>query len=119
MAGDLAYGILALREQATRQQMEAVLKDSEEKYRNVVERANDGITIIQDGRVIFANQRLVELWGGTIEEVIGASFIRLMSPQTLAISWLNTTSSACPGSRSPPPTKRSFNGKMAAWWMLK
>jgi PAS domain S-box-containing protein len=82
MTGDLAYGILALREQAARQQMEAVLKESEEKYRNVVERANDGITIIQDGRVIFANQRLVDLWGGTSEEVTGASFTDFISTNT-------------------------------------
>jgi PAS domain S-box-containing protein len=82
MAGDLTYGILALREQATRQQMEAVLRDSEEKYRNVVERANDGITIIQDGRVIFANQRLMELWGGTIDEVIGTPFVNYISVST-------------------------------------
>jgi PAS domain S-box-containing protein len=82
MAGDLAYGILALREQATRQQMEAVLKESEEKYRNVVERANDGITIIQDGQVLFANQRLMELWGGSLEDVIGSPFINYISPST-------------------------------------
>jgi PAS domain S-box-containing protein len=82
MAGDLAYGIMALREQTTRQKMEAVLKDSEEKYRNVVERANDGITIIQDGRVIFANQRLMDLWGGTREEVIGTPFIDYVSHST-------------------------------------
>jgi PAS domain S-box-containing protein len=82
MTGDLAYGIMALREQSTRQQMEAVLKESEEKYRNVVERANDGITIIQDGIVLFANQRLVELWGGTVEEVVGRPFSDFVSPTT-------------------------------------
>jgi PAS domain S-box-containing protein len=63
-----------------RQAIEGELRESEEKYRNVVERANDGITIIQDGTVKYANPRLAEMWGGSVEEVIGTSFLDYVHP---------------------------------------
>ena len=57
-----------------RRRAEEALKESEEKYRNLVERANDGITIIQDGTVQYANPALAKLWGGSFEEIIGRPF---------------------------------------------
>jgi PAS domain S-box-containing protein len=57
-----------------RRRAEEALKESEEKYRNLVERANDGITIIQDGTVRYANRALTKLWGGSVEEIVGRPF---------------------------------------------
>ncbi|MBN2602553.1 MAG: PAS domain-containing sensor histidine kinase [Candidatus Thermoplasmatota archaeon] len=53
-----------------------ITKDEEnlEKYRNLVERANDGILFLKDTIVQYANPRLAEMWGGTVEEVIGTPF---------------------------------------------
>ena len=59
------------------------LKESEEKYRNVVELANDGITIIQDGIVKYANNHLAEIWGGTAEEVVGTVFSNYIDSEAL------------------------------------
>ncbi len=39
-----------------------------------MERANDGITIIQDGIVRYANPALVKIWGGSVEEIVGRTF---------------------------------------------
>ncbi|MCK4758312.1 MAG: PAS domain S-box protein, partial [Thermoplasmata archaeon] len=47
---------------------------SEEKYRNLVERANDGIIIISDGMIIFANQKTTEMLGYEMEDIIGKDF---------------------------------------------
>jgi len=66
-----------------RKQVEAALRESEEKYRSLVERANDGITIIQDGVVKFANTRLVEMWGSTVEEVLETPFANHIHPDEL------------------------------------
>src|SRR4030042_4045467 len=63
-----------VRDITERKRAEKILKESEEKYRNLVERASDGITIIQDGIIKFANQQLANMWGGTTEEIIGTSF---------------------------------------------
>ncbi len=66
-----------------RQQMQDALKESEEKYRNLVERANDGICIIQDGLVRYANPRLAEMWGGTVKELTNTPFVNHIHPDEL------------------------------------
>ncbi|NOY09065.1 MAG: PAS domain S-box protein [Spirochaetes bacterium] len=57
-----------------RKQTELELKESEEKYRNLVEHANDGICIIQGRKFKYCNFQLAEMLGGTPEEIIGTSF---------------------------------------------
>jgi PAS domain S-box-containing protein len=66
-----------------RKRAEEALSESEEKYRNVVERANDGITIIQDSIIQYANPRVAEIWGGGVEEVIGTRFGDYIDPDEL------------------------------------
>jgi PAS domain S-box-containing protein len=58
--------------------------ESEEQYRTLVEKALDGILIIQDGLVGFANPRLAELWGGTVEEILGHSFTEFVMPDQIS-----------------------------------
>ena len=41
----------------------------------------DGIVIIQDGLFVFANPRLAEFWGGTVEEMLGRSFADFIVPE--------------------------------------
>jgi len=59
---------------------EDALRESEEKFRSLVERANDGMVIIQDGLVKYANPKSAELWGGTVEELIGTHFTEYVHP---------------------------------------
>ncbi len=66
-----------------RRQMQKALEESEEKYRNLIERANDGICIIQDRLVKFANARLAEMWGGAIEDLINTPFANYVHPDDL------------------------------------
>jgi PAS domain S-box-containing protein len=63
-----------------RKRAEEALRESEEKYRNLVERASDGIAIVQDAIVKYVNPSLAEVVGCTIEELIGTSFADYVHP---------------------------------------
>ena len=55
--------------------MEEALRESEEKYRNLVEQANDGIVIIQDGVFKFVNSIMAKMLGYELEEMIEVDFL--------------------------------------------
>ncbi len=59
---------------------EMALQESEEKYRTVVESANDGITIIQNGRVRYVNPRLAAMRGEDIPAIMGRRFDTFIHP---------------------------------------
>jgi PAS domain S-box-containing protein len=63
-----------------RKQNEKTLRESEEKYRNLVERANDGVIIIQDGIVKYVNKRIFEMFGYTFQEMVNTYFIDYVFP---------------------------------------
>jgi PAS domain S-box-containing protein len=66
-----------------RKKIEKELKESEEKYRNVVERASDGIVIVQDMIVKYVNPRVFEILGYKPSEIIGASMTDYIHPDEL------------------------------------
>jgi PAS domain S-box-containing protein len=63
-----------------RKQAEAALLDSEKKYRLVVENANEGIIITQDGQLKFVNQQTSEFSGYSANELKTASFLDFVHP---------------------------------------
>ncbi|KGK99422.1 hypothetical protein LI82_02465 [Methanococcoides methylutens] len=54
---------------------ESELKKSEEKYSALVENGNDGIIIVQDGLLKYANSKMMEMTGYNLEEAIGKPFL--------------------------------------------
>jgi two-component system cell cycle sensor histidine kinase/response regulator CckA len=63
---------LAIHENITeRKQTEEALKESEARFRKIIEASFDGIEITQDGVVLEANRGFAEMFGYTPEEVIG------------------------------------------------
>ena len=62
---------------------EEALRESEEKYRNVVNSANDGIAIVQDQIVRFANPRLEIMGGYKPGEIVGRPYTEFLSPQEM------------------------------------
>ncbi len=75
---DLGISFTAL-DITERSRASRALRESEEKYRNVVERANDGILIVQDFLIKYANCRMAEIIGYGLEEIINTSFERYLS----------------------------------------
>ncbi len=50
--------------------MESALRDSEEKYRNLVEQSQQGIVVIGDGRFQYVNSSFANILGYTIPELM-------------------------------------------------
>ncbi len=65
--------------------IEEELKDSEEKFRNLVERAKDGVVIIQDEKIKYANPRLEEITGYNAEDVIDTQFTTYLAPDKVTM----------------------------------
>jgi PAS domain S-box-containing protein len=59
------------------------LRESEEKYASVVEKANDGIIIIQDARFTFVNEKFAHIAGYPIDALVGMGFLEILPPETL------------------------------------
>jgi len=70
-----------------RKRAEEKLKESEEKYRLIVENANDGIEITQGDKIIFANQQFTKMLGYKSDEIKNILFSQIHTEQ--AISDLN------------------------------
>lgn len=68
----------------TAERAERALRDSEEKYRAVVENANEGIVVSQDGYLKYMNPRALELTGRTLEQARATPFIEMVHPDDRA-----------------------------------
>ena len=58
--------------------------DREGMYRELLERAPDGIAIVADGAVVYANRRLAEMTGRELHEVLGTPFLDYIAPEERA-----------------------------------
>jgi len=72
---ELAHSITEL---TKARKAEQELLDSEERFRNLFEKANDGLVFVDlSGRIMDINQKLVHMAERTKEDVVGKSFLEL------------------------------------------
>lgn len=65
----------------TRQKTTKALCESEEKYRTLVNNANEVIIVVQGGYIKFLNQRIVDLMGYTQNELMSKPFPTFLHPE--------------------------------------
>lgn len=80
-AGDIYAGIELVRDVTERHMLNEALKESEEKFRNLVEGAPIGVFIIQDGKVVYANPRISEISGYSADTLYNASPLEVIAPE--------------------------------------
>jgi PAS domain S-box-containing protein len=74
-----------IRDITDRKSAEEALKQSEEKYHKLIDNIQDGVFIIQDGKIQFANEAFAKVCGYTVEEVMGKDFAELVAPEDLEL----------------------------------
>ena len=64
-----------------RRETEEALRESEERYRNLVEQNLVGICIIENGKLVFGNHRFQEIYGYSQEEILGKPNAHFIAPE--------------------------------------
>ncbi len=72
--------IAAIRDIAERLQAEEALRQSEQRYRDLVDNANEAIVVVQDGVVEFANLKAFEMTGYSEQDLLSKPFIEFIHP---------------------------------------
>jgi PAS domain S-box-containing protein len=79
--GAIAGRVFILRDVTERVRAEQALRESEARYRTLIDRLLDGIFAIEDGRFTLVNSALAQLLGYSIEEMIGQPFAQFVAPE--------------------------------------
>lgn len=62
-----------LRDIRERKQAELLLRQSEERYRTLVENSIQGVLVVQDFRIVYCNQACADIFGGSVSELLSFS----------------------------------------------
>ncbi|MBE9120695.1 PAS domain S-box protein [Tychonema sp. LEGE 07199] len=89
---EISGGLLMAQNITDRHVAEEALRESEEKYRCIVETADEGIwTIDAEGKTTFVNQTMADMLACTVEEMLGQSLFAFMDAEGIAIAEANLT----------------------------
>jgi PAS domain S-box-containing protein len=66
-----------------RKKAEDALRESEEKFKILVEEMSDGYSVLQGSQIVFANKLSAEMFGYTGEEVVGRTIQEFLPPETI------------------------------------
>jgi len=83
VASDIAFALHDMEMEEARKAIENALRESEEKYRTLIENIQDGVFLIQDGELKFVNEAFARIPGYTVEEILGMNFGGLVAPEDL------------------------------------
>jgi len=86
------YACFVARDITERKKAEQALKESEKRYRRIVETSAEGIWVIDaNNNTIFVNDKMAEMLGYSYEEIMGKSLFYFMDEENLSrVSYLTT-----------------------------
>lgn len=71
--------LIIIRDTTEQKQAAQRLKESEEKYKILIEKSNDGIVIIQDNVLKFANSKTEQIIGYSVSEILNTNFLNYIA----------------------------------------
>ncbi len=71
--GEFLFGLGMIEDITERKRIENAQRESDTKYRILVEQSLQGISILQEGKFIFANPQLAKITGYSVEELLSMS----------------------------------------------
>lgn len=74
-----------------RQKAEQAFHESEMRFQSLVEAMFEGVVVQENGRIIDANPGFAEMFGYSLEEVMGKSAVDFLTPESLEIVLRNMT----------------------------
>ena len=77
--GEINFGAF-IRDISSRRSAEQALRLSQERYRAVIDHVNEGMIVIKDQRVVFANPRAAEIAGMSLEDMQQIGFLHRIHP---------------------------------------
>ncbi|MFA5331238.1 MAG: PAS domain-containing protein [Methanoregula sp.] len=80
--GKILYHFIILTDVTELESKEAALYESEQRFRMMAENIQDGLIIVENDNVVFANRRLSEITGYTLEELKSMRALDLTTPET-------------------------------------
>jgi len=102
LASFTIFGIFISRILARRKRAEEILRENEERYRNLVETAPEVIyAIAEDGMITSLNTAFEKITGWSRPEWLGKSFTSLIHPDDLPLA-METFQKALRGEKTPP-----------------
>jgi len=85
-SGNLAGAIESIRDITDRNLVEERLRESEERYRRIVETTGEGISQLdEDLKIVYVNRRMAEMHGYSPEEMIGKNIALFMVPEDIPV----------------------------------
>ncbi|HZN05022.1 MAG TPA: PAS domain S-box protein, partial [Candidatus Polarisedimenticolia bacterium] len=82
-AGSTGGTLLVIRDLRAERELERRLRVSEERHRRLVEEVQDGVLLVQEGRIAYANPALARLLGATVESLRNRPFKDLLETRDL------------------------------------
>jgi diguanylate cyclase (GGDEF)-like protein/PAS domain S-box-containing protein len=122
MVVDISFGLDNIDRETQRQITEKALAESEARMSVILENVGAYIYLKDsDGRYLFANRRVLELWNTTMEEVIGFGDEKFFDAQSVAQIRENDRSVLLDGKtiEREETNSRTATGKTATYWTVK
>ncbi|MEO5356383.1 MAG: PAS domain S-box protein [Nitrospirae bacterium YQR-1] len=87
---DLSYALETIENEQSKRIIELAFRESEKKYRQIVELAQEGIWVIdKDSVTTFVNQKMADMLGYTVDEMTGTELFRFMDIRGIEITKRN------------------------------